>query len=63
MKLKCYKCGHIWNYQGNSIYYCTCSSCYTKVKIERAIINKDERDKWINRVSKLMMTNKNIYSQ
>ena len=33
MKLKCEKCGYIWDYNGKSNYYATCPMCMHKVKV------------------------------
>ncbi|MEK6878280.1 MAG: hypothetical protein AABY22_01660 [Nanoarchaeota archaeon] len=42
IKVKCTKkeCGHIWWYRGISRFYITCSVCYNKVRLEKAIITK-----------------------
>jgi len=33
--LHCKKCGHDWTYKGQSIYYATCPSCHTMVKVNQ----------------------------
>ena len=35
MKLRCNKCGHVWNYKGKRKYYVTCPNCYHKVNINK----------------------------
>ena len=37
MRIKC-KCGHIWNYKGNSKVYATCPDCKTSVKMRDRVI-------------------------
>lgn len=35
LSLKCSKCNHIWNYNGNSKYFATCSYCRKLARIEK----------------------------
>lgn len=35
MKLKCQRCGHIWDYKGKSEYYCSCPICKTSISIRK----------------------------
>ena len=32
MKIKCKKCGHVWDYTGDSDYYVTCPRCRRNIK-------------------------------
>lgn len=34
-KLKCQRCGRVWEYTGNSEYYTTCPKCKTSVKTDQ----------------------------
>ena len=36
MKLKCKKCGRVWEYNGNNTVYATCTNCHANVKIRGA---------------------------
>jgi len=35
MKLRCPRCGHVWDYKGRNLYYATCPRCLRKVSIAR----------------------------
>jgi endogenous inhibitor of DNA gyrase (YacG/DUF329 family) len=35
VKLKCPKCGYVWDYKGRKQYYATCSNCFRKVNISK----------------------------
>ncbi|MEM0318299.1 MAG: hypothetical protein QXE66_00100 [Desulfurococcaceae archaeon] len=35
MKLKCPKCGYVWDYRGKNPYYATCPRCLRKVSIAK----------------------------
>jgi predicted RNA-binding Zn-ribbon protein involved in translation (DUF1610 family) len=35
VKLKCPKCGYVWDYKGRKQYYATCPNCFRKVNIAR----------------------------
>jgi hypothetical protein len=35
MRLRCPKCGHIWDYKGRREFYVTCPNCYYKVNIRK----------------------------
>ena len=37
MNLKCQRCNHIWDYQGDNPYYATCPYCKTKVKVVNGV--------------------------
>lgn len=34
LSLRCSRCNHIWNYNGNSSYFATCSYCRKLVRIK-----------------------------
>lgn len=34
IKLKCKKCGRLWDYKGEKKFYTSCPDCKTSVKIE-----------------------------
>lgn len=34
MEQKCGKCGHEWEYKGDSKYYATCPHCLNKVRVK-----------------------------
>ncbi len=41
MRVLCYKCDHSWNYKGKNTEgkgYITCSGCYYKIRLDRAIV-------------------------
>lgn len=58
MEIKCIKCGKIWNYQGKSKYYITCSSCKKSIKINGPILKKYYTDNdIISRVQKYFKIN------
>lgn len=40
MELKCPLCKNEWNYKGSKMY-ATCTNCYSKVRVEKNIINED----------------------
>jgi uncharacterized OB-fold protein len=35
VKLKCPKCGYVWDYKGKKQYYATCPNCFRKVNIAK----------------------------
>jgi uncharacterized Zn finger protein (UPF0148 family) len=35
VKLKCPKCGYVWDYKGGKQYYATCPNCFRKVSIAK----------------------------
>jgi len=35
VKLKCPRCGWIWDYKGKKQYYATCPNCFRKVNIAK----------------------------
>jgi predicted RNA-binding Zn-ribbon protein involved in translation (DUF1610 family) len=35
VKLRCPKCGYVWDYKGRKQYYATCPNCFRKVNIAR----------------------------
>ena len=37
MNAKCYKCGWVWNYRGQSTKYLTCPSCLYKLNVKKAL--------------------------
>lgn len=51
MYLKCQKCGHIWNYTGDSNFYGTCSSCLTKVP-HRFVVTEREYKEYVEQRKK-----------
>jgi len=41
MRMRCYKCGHSWNYRGKYTEgegYITCPGCYYKIRVDKALI-------------------------
>ncbi len=36
MKVKCYKCGNIWEYEGDKKHYITCTDCHNSIKKDKA---------------------------
>ena len=57
MKSLCYKCGHSWNYKGKITEgkkYITCSRCYYKIRIDRALdFSTEEHQKLLSDSIKL----------
>jgi len=35
IKLRCPKCGYVWEYRGRGLYYATCPQCLRKVSIAK----------------------------
>ncbi|WP_257719736.1 hypothetical protein [Sulfolobus acidocaldarius] len=35
VRLRCPKCGHVWEYKGKSMYYATCPVCMRKINVEK----------------------------
>jgi predicted nucleic acid-binding Zn-ribbon protein len=33
VKLRCHRCGHVWDYKGQSKWYAICPNCRTTVRI------------------------------
>lgn len=57
MRALCYKCGHSWNYKGEikeGKKYITCSGCYYKIRIDRALdFSTEEHQKLLTNSIKL----------
>ena len=48
MKVLCYKCDHSWDYKGKNTEgkrYITCSSCYYKIRLDKAIVEDSSQKK------------------
>jgi len=45
VKLKCYKCKHIWTYKGQGNNYISCPSCQYKIIKEKAIYKQRIKEK------------------
>ena len=43
VKLKCKRCGYIWDYNGKSEWYAPCSRCKTSVNIKKQYIKNDNK--------------------
>jgi len=41
-KIKCYKCGHEWEYKGTSIYFVCCPSCRNQLSRKKLGRIRDE---------------------
>lgn len=41
VKTTCHRCGHEWDYSGDSDHYCSCPTCRTSVKVGREPDSED----------------------
>lgn len=44
VRLRCPKCGYIWEYRGASQYYATCPRCLRKVSIAKYRVDKADEE-------------------
>ena len=44
VKLKCKKCGWVWDYGGRKEYYATCPNCRRAVNIKKERINNGDEE-------------------
>ena len=56
MKVLCYKCNHSWNYKGKNTEgkgYITCSGCYYKIRLDRALVEDSSEQKLLTNLLSL----------
>lgn len=51
MKIRCKKCGHVWEYKG-SAYYATCPNCHTKNNVAKQVeseevVEEERPGRWV----------------